>query len=480
MKLFAEITKSQENDDGTITVGGYASSEVVDSAGEVIKADAIRDALPDFFKYGSGPLREMHQNIAAGAVEKAEVQADGRTYIEAIVVDPASVKKVQAGVLKGFSVGGKCLGRDTAEPHVITKMRLTEISLVDRPCNPEAVISMYKAEDMNEETKPIAAEPEQFLTKENLIKMLNDPEILGLLKREVTDNGDAMPDGGSPKEAEKAENPSELRKSVRALGVKADADDIKKGLYQVSELANFIQSLVWLQESCEREAEMEGDNSPIPGQLLTAVGTLGDLLMAMVKEEIGELVTAGGDNDAIATLSSEIELCAANAGLQKFAPLIEIAKAGARNSAADQSKLQAAHDLLVELGTTCATDGLSTGDPQVEVLRSEGADMEKNEHFHDEGRIAKALGQVEKMAGELGALRKSLVERDDKLAELQKRFDEIPQAPKGKLLAIGKSEEVSPLGDEPSIKPILKNDGTIDDVATEIKKVFAGGGKRII
>jgi hypothetical protein len=106
--------------------------------------------------------------------------------------------------------------------------------------------------------------------------------------------------------------------------------------------------------------------------------------------------------------------------------------------------------------------------------------MEKNEHFHDEGRIAKALGQVEKMAGELGALRKSLVERDDKLAELQKRFDEIPQAPKGKLLAIGKSEEVSPLGDEPSIKPILKNDGTIDDVATEIKKVFAGGGKRII
>ena len=36
--------------------------------------------------------------------------------------------------------------RDTAQKHVITGVKLSEISLVDRPANPEAVFTMFKAD----------------------------------------------------------------------------------------------------------------------------------------------------------------------------------------------------------------------------------------------------------------------------------------------------------------------------------------------
>jgi hypothetical protein len=143
VKIYAPITKIEDRDDGTLFVAGVASAESVDSQGEVITADAMKAALPDFFKHGSGNLREMHQMVAAGRVDKAEVGDDGKTYIECIVVDPVAVKKVQTGTYKGFSVGGRALNKSDG---VISALRLTEISLVDRPANPDSVISVWKAD----------------------------------------------------------------------------------------------------------------------------------------------------------------------------------------------------------------------------------------------------------------------------------------------------------------------------------------------
>jgi hypothetical protein len=88
----------------------------------------------------------MHGMSAAGATLSAQVDEDGVTRIETHVVDPLAVKKVQLGVYKGFSIGGKVLARDPADRKIITKLRLNEISLVDRPCNPEAVVEMWKAD----------------------------------------------------------------------------------------------------------------------------------------------------------------------------------------------------------------------------------------------------------------------------------------------------------------------------------------------
>lgn len=144
--LYAELRKIEEEDDETVKVSGYASSEVVDSAGEIVTASAIRDALPDYFKGGTGALREMHAMIAAGVVVEAEIDAKNRTAIVAKVVDPGTIKKLRAGVFKGFSIGGKTLARDPQNRKVITKIRLDEISLVDRPSCPEAVLDVFKAD----------------------------------------------------------------------------------------------------------------------------------------------------------------------------------------------------------------------------------------------------------------------------------------------------------------------------------------------
>lgn len=97
MKIFAPFRKVEAQDDGTIIVAGIASTEAVDADGEIIKASAIAAALPDFMRHGTGALREMHQLSAAGTVLRAEVEG-GETMIEAHVVDPVAVKKVQTGV----------------------------------------------------------------------------------------------------------------------------------------------------------------------------------------------------------------------------------------------------------------------------------------------------------------------------------------------------------------------------------------------
>lgn len=44
-KLYAEISKTEQQDDGTVKVWGYASSEAVDSDGETVTADAVSDGL---------------------------------------------------------------------------------------------------------------------------------------------------------------------------------------------------------------------------------------------------------------------------------------------------------------------------------------------------------------------------------------------------------------------------------------------------
>src|SRR5574337_1020838 len=100
MQRYAPISKMESQPDGTIKVWGIASTEAVDNDGEVIKADAMKAALPDYMAWGA--IREMHQPIAAGTCLEANVNAQGETVICAHIVDEGSVKKVQTGVLKGF------------------------------------------------------------------------------------------------------------------------------------------------------------------------------------------------------------------------------------------------------------------------------------------------------------------------------------------------------------------------------------------
>lgn len=148
-KLYAEIAKMEAQDDGTVKVWGYASSEAVDSDGEIIAAEAMKAAIPDYMKFGA--VREMHGSNAAGTAIEINVEDDGRTFFGAHIVDPVAVTKVKTGVYKGFSIGGSVTARDELNKSQITGLKLTEISLVDRPANPDAVFTCFKADKSKDE-----------------------------------------------------------------------------------------------------------------------------------------------------------------------------------------------------------------------------------------------------------------------------------------------------------------------------------------
>ena len=148
--FFVAFEKVEKQEDGTMLVSGVASSEAVDADGETITAEAMKAALPDYMKFGA--IREMHQPIAAGSAIKCEVDDAGVTHLEAKIVDPTTVMKIEEDVLKGFSVGGKITSRDSANKSTITGIRLTEISVVDRPANPEAIFKLAKVDGADDAT----------------------------------------------------------------------------------------------------------------------------------------------------------------------------------------------------------------------------------------------------------------------------------------------------------------------------------------
>ena len=139
VRKFAEIVK----DDDERMVYGYASTEAMDVQGEIVTKDALANALPEYMRFAN--IREMHTASAVGVAKSAEIDDKG-LYLSAKVVDDVAWNKVKEGVYKGFSIGGKMLQKvnDT-----IIQLRLSEISLVDRPANPEAVIELWKSDIMN-------------------------------------------------------------------------------------------------------------------------------------------------------------------------------------------------------------------------------------------------------------------------------------------------------------------------------------------
>ena len=118
MKLYAEFRKVDEEQR---MVWGYASTETIDSQGETVTRDALVAALPDYLKFAN--IREMHQPSAVGVAREAEVDDHG-LYIAAHIVDDPAWEKVQAGVYKGFSIGGRVHARDPRNRNMITGIRL--------------------------------------------------------------------------------------------------------------------------------------------------------------------------------------------------------------------------------------------------------------------------------------------------------------------------------------------------------------------
>lgn len=166
---YAAIVKQEKQEDGSLLVYGKATDDSLDIDQQICDDTWLSSAMPEWFKSG-GNVREMHTSIAAGVAKEYEAKSDGH-YISVLVVDPVSVKKVESGVFKGFSIGIKAprVVRDQkAANGRIIDGQIVEVSLVDRPANPNAKLmlaksvegetSLVKVEEYTEKEKSMLAE----------------------------------------------------------------------------------------------------------------------------------------------------------------------------------------------------------------------------------------------------------------------------------------------------------------------------------
>lgn len=454
-KIFAnlDLSKTEDLDDGTIKVWGYASADTEDSDGETITADAMKAALPGYMKWGA--VREMHQAKAAGTAIEAEVQDDGKTWFGAHIVDAEAVKKVKANVYKGFSIGGKVTERDELNKSVIKGLNLIEVSLVDRPANPDAVFTMYKAEMLDDQS---GDDTEMVSAVDALAELLNKGEItperlLELAKGEknvsesrVATEEDAGADKSAPKEAV-----------------------IEKGMWSVQDFASVISTLGWICQDTQYEADYEGDNSPIPAQLRAWFATGIQIFKDMAAEETAELLAQikaqAGDVDVI-------EMAARG---------IDLAKAGKRFSKSTKEALGNIHKAAQEACDHLNKLGYADAEEEEEQEKdnadksAKGDDLKKVSAAHDD--LLKACAAVGCKEGEVAAdFVKALAVQRDTLTKRVAELEAKPAPGKALLKAIAKSADAGTVDDstEPKVDPVNDGHGGQNEVATLIKSIHAG------
>ena len=208
--IFARIIKQDKQPDGTLIVTGIATDNSLDSDDQICDPTWLKTAMPDWFRWGN--IREQHSNIAAGVATEYETKGNEH-WITAKVVDPASVKKVESGVLKGFSIGirGPRVVKDNkAAGGRIVDGEIVEVSLVDRPANPICTLALAKSvdgvvtavEELNEKAMDeMIDEPGEESTEETTettVGEVTEDNAAPAAKSEMTDDGASPVGKGEP------------------------------------------------------------------------------------------------------------------------------------------------------------------------------------------------------------------------------------------------------------------------------------------
>ena len=223
---YAEIFKYDKNDDGTLTVYGKATSDDLDIDNQICDNDWLSKAVPEWFKSG-GNIREQHSSIAAGVATEYEQKGDG-FYVEAKIVDPNSIRKVEHKVLKGFSIGikGPRVIRDNkAANGRIVDGQIVELSLVDRPANPTCQLVLAKS-----------VGGESTLTQ--VEELIEKREFSQQEREDAADAGQAMPDGSYP-----IKTVADLENAIQAFGRAKDPAATKKHIIQRARALNAVDKL---------------------------------------------------------------------------------------------------------------------------------------------------------------------------------------------------------------------------------------------
>lgn len=150
--------KSMSSDSRGLYVEGYAAGWGVDRGDEAFEPGAFEAGLQRYLK--SNPILCYHHkyDMALGVVEDARVDSRG-LWIRARLdpPEPGTVfadiyRKVKAGTIKGFSVGGRFKRKMTPAGPRIHTAELVEISVTPLPMEPNSLFTVSGKAVGNETT----------------------------------------------------------------------------------------------------------------------------------------------------------------------------------------------------------------------------------------------------------------------------------------------------------------------------------------
>ena len=145
------IKADTPSEEEVLYIEGFASTDTVDRANDIIPMSSWAD--PDAIKnYLKNPIVLAHhkRDMPVGTCEYLEAK-DGGLFVKVKLVKSVNSEiysAVKNGILKTFSVGFRLNDLEYDEEldsFILTKVELTEISIVSIPCNPDATFAVIKS-----------------------------------------------------------------------------------------------------------------------------------------------------------------------------------------------------------------------------------------------------------------------------------------------------------------------------------------------
>ena len=233
---FVDIKKI---DDEQRMVYGWASTGDLDKDGEIIEPAAFEKSLPDYLKFPT--IREMHQPKPIGITKETRMEKDRGLFIAAKIVDSEAWMKVKEGVYRAFSIGGRVKNRID---NVIKELELIEISLVDVPANPAAVITLFKGDktdNIHIEFQQLAnkirslMEEKEVVTADEVVEVIDNTEAVE--KAEEVEVTEEVKEAEAEEAVESVEEVVEEVKTAEVETEKTESIDVSKA-YE-AEIAKF-------------------------------------------------------------------------------------------------------------------------------------------------------------------------------------------------------------------------------------------------
>lgn len=235
--FFLPIVKVDKTPEGHRLVTGTVSTERVDLDGQIADYGWAKKEAQAWFEIAN--VREMHQRSAVGKGLDLQLDDAAKTIsLTAKIVDPVAITKLDEGVYTGYSFGAKSVPgnpikvvKDAIAPNGrINGGKWIEITLADRPANPDAVLTVAKIAGSEIE---VASELGDFSDAD--VEKIQEPDTVKELTGDDAVHNDAL---------------ASARAAIRSLiSQEASEADEPNNAYQIQYLVDALNSVACFETS---------------------------------------------------------------------------------------------------------------------------------------------------------------------------------------------------------------------------------------